>query len=157
MRKLVLTVCAAACAAALAAGAPRPASAGQYQSDGSYLGAPSAVVISLFASFPNGGQGLSDAIVQLLLSNPTLVADVVYVAAKSGNLGQQVAAGVGLGKAKQALSLGGNTAAALEIGQAVQFSGNSTVQTSLAAVGTTSSLVTVPACTVPVSPSGPPC
>ncbi len=127
MRKMFLMVCAAAFVLLGIVGASLPAMAGRYLSNGTYTGTPRPAVAALFARFPNGGQGLTDAITQLLIGNASLAADVVFVASK-GNTAQQLAAGTGMGQAQAALSATGNPGAAALIGQAGLFGGNSTIQ-----------------------------
>ncbi len=107
MLKALLVVLAVACAF----GSPSATLAGQYTGSGQYVGTPSGVVTNLFARFPDGGPGLTQAIVNLLTANPSLAADVAFVASR-GNLAQKVAAAQGIRQAIIALAALGNGAAA---------------------------------------------
>lgn len=147
------------CGLAMAPGA----SAGTYQADGSYTGTPSADVTAIFAAYPNGGDGLIDAIRELLIANPGLADDIAYVASRASP-SQQADAGTGMAQAFTALTHGGNISGASRIVSAAQHSGNSIIQT---AVGTAVSGIAVFAdqsgnpvtgksnCRPPVSPSAP--
>lgn len=118
-----------------------PASAGSYQSNGTYQGSPSSAVTALFASYPNGGDGLVAALRALLLSDPTLADDVGYVGARANGAQQQAAADA-MAQALIVLTSRGNTYGAGRLVTAAQFSGSSTIQTAVAsavatAVGST--------------------
>jgi hypothetical protein len=124
-------------------GAASQSPAGSYQSNGTYVGTPSSVVTRLFASHPKGGEGLVNAIRELLINDPTLADDVAYVAARS-NLEQQMAAGAGMSQAFKALVNRGDNGAAARIVNAAQQSGSSSVQLAVAgAVGTAVGLSTL--------------
>lgn len=119
MRHL-LFLAVAACAAIAASAAV----AGQYRGDGAYIGLPSDAVAGLFAQFPNGGQGLADAITVLLTNNPDCADDVAFIAAQSGNPDQLSAAGAGMVQAEAALRNANNGEAASRIARAARESGN---------------------------------
>jgi hypothetical protein len=106
--------------------------AGSYQGNGAYSGTPSPLVTQLFASFPNGGDGLVAAIRDLIIGNSALADDVAYVASR-GNLDQQSAAGAGLAQALTALVNRGDNGGAARIVNASTQSGSAAIQT---AVGT---------------------
>lgn len=84
------------------------------------------VVVNLFNQFPRG-VGLADAISQLLFNYPALAADIVFYAVASGNHAQQVATGIGIGRAVAAYTSLGNYAIAGQIARAVFCAGNRTV------------------------------
>ncbi len=110
--------------------------AGTYQSNGSYVGTPSPVITAAFAAFPNGGDGLVDAIRQLLINNPALADDVAFVASR-GNAAQQTAAAAGMAQAVIVMSTRGNDSGIALVTRAAQLSGNAAIQTAvLEAVGT---------------------
>jgi hypothetical protein len=131
MRKIILAICAVACVVA----APTLAGAGSYSASGTYVGSPSSAVSSLFAQFPGGGQGLADAVAQLLTGNPALADDVAFVATSSGNAVQQTAAGAGMSAAETALKAAGNSSGASRIGVAAQSSGNAILVAAASASG----------------------
>jgi hypothetical protein len=103
--------------------APSIAEAGHYRNDGTYVGRPSGAVTSLFAQFPGGGQGLADAIAQLLISDPALADDVAFVAVNSANADQQSAAGAGMAQAEAALRDSDQGGASARIARAARASG----------------------------------
>lgn len=118
-------------------GAASGATAGAYQGNGVYSGTPSAVVTTMFASFPNGGSGLITAIRQLIINNPSLADDVAFVGSQS-NADQQSAAGSGLAQAFLVLLGRGNNGGAARIVSAAQQSSSSPIQIAVAnVVGTT--------------------
>jgi hypothetical protein len=143
MRKIFLVICVALCASLFVVGTlsnvsagdidqaagnsgsalarATPLAHGEYRSDGTYTGTPNEQVVALFAQFPNGGQALSDAITALLIANPELASDVIYVASK-GTVQQQLAAGTGLAAALPQLRAEGNTSAVAQITQTMQIS-----------------------------------
>ena len=163
MRKLIVALVAVLC---LAAVAPK-AYAGQYVAPGQYTGSPSPQVTAIFAAFPNGGQGLTDAIRELLINDPGLADDVAFVASNS-NPSQQLAAANGMAQAAVVLASRGNTTAMAAIVTAAQSSGNavlaSVVTTAQIAVGGSANLygsqtnsnpnATTISCTT-TSPTGP--
>ncbi|MDB5534680.1 MAG: hypothetical protein JWO28_2995 [Hyphomicrobiales bacterium] len=109
-----------------------PAFAGSYQSDGTYQGSPSSAVTALFASHPNGDDALVAALRELLLRDPTLADDIAYSGSRA-NAAQQQAAAAALAQALIVLTARGNTFGAGRIVSAAQFSGNTTIQTAVAA------------------------
>lgn len=125
MRAVVLAVC----IALGALGGVSTAYAGHYQANGTFTGHVSRVVIALFHSFPNGGQGLADAIAELLTKNPGLADDVAYYASTHGSPAQQAAAGLGMGQAVANLNGAGNSGGADQVAHAVELSGNAIIQT----------------------------
>lgn len=111
--------------------------AGSYQGDGTYTGAPSPAVTALFAAFPDGGDGLVNAIRDLLIANPNLADDVAFVASR-GTAAQQLAAGAGMAQAYTALINRGDNGSAVRIVSAAQQSGSPAIQTAMTrAVGAT--------------------
>jgi hypothetical protein len=131
MRIILVAIFAAFCMLAPAT----VASAGTYQDNGTYTGIPSPSVTRLFAAFPNGGDGLVNAIRELLINNPTLADDVAFVASR-GNAAQQDAAAAGLAQAIIVFALRGDRVDVAVISRAAQLSGNLVLQTAvLAALG----------------------
>lgn len=132
MRMILAAMLAAFCLL----GSMSQASAGVYQADGSYQGAPSPAVSRLFAAYPAGGDALAAALRELVLSDPTLADDVAFLGGR-GAPGQQSAAADALAQALIVLTSRGNTFGAGRIVAAAQFSGNTLIQTAVfAAVAT---------------------
>lgn len=139
MRVILVAMVAAFCVLGIASAAK----AGSYQPDGTYAGTPSAAVTALFASFPNGGDGLAAAIRQLVINDPALADDVAFVGSQSNFL-QQSAAGAGLAQAFTILVTRGDNRGAARIVNAAQRSGAPPIQTAVAnVVGTTIGFNTV--------------
>jgi len=122
MRKMIFGFIAILCVAIVS---PR-ADAGQYAGTGNYVGSPSPQVTAAFAAFPNGGEGLTDAVRELLLANPDLADDVAFVASR-GNPAQQLAAASGMAEAVTTFMARGNSSAGGEIVRAATLSGNATL------------------------------
>jgi hypothetical protein len=134
MRKLLAGLVAGIC---LLGAVPNLANAGQYVAPGQYVGQPSPVVVALFSQSPDGGDGLVNAIRELLINNPALADDVAYVASR-GTVAQQVAAAIGMVQAFQVFIARGNGSAAAIIARAGQDSTSPIIQTQiLSAAGTT--------------------
>lgn len=159
MRALLIATLALFCCFA----APQAASAGTYQPDGSYSGSPAPSVVAVFNAFPNGGEGLLNAVRELLIANPELADDVAYLATQ-GAPGQRADAAAGMAQAFLTLSHSGNTNGAARIVSAAQLSGNPVIQTAVAGVvgnvtvygAQTGNPVTGQSnCRVPVSPAAP--
>jgi hypothetical protein len=114
---------------------------GTYQGPGQYTGPTSQAVTDAFAAYPNGGDGLVSALIGLLLTDPTLAADVAWVASRPrprASDGQQSAAAAALAQAFIVLTNRGDTTGAGQIVTASTLSGNPVLQTAvLAAVGAT--------------------
>ena len=123
MRKVVIILIAALC---LAGAGVSKSHAGSYQGTGNYVGSPSPQVTAIFAAFPGGGPGLTDAIRSLLLLNPDLADDVAFVAS-SASAAQQQAAANGMAEAVITFMARGNSSAASAIITAATSSGNATV------------------------------
>lgn len=164
MRKIMIVLIAALCAF----GAVSRADAGSYQGTGNYVGSPSSQVTAIFAAYPGGGAGLTDAIRELLINNPGLADDVAYVASNA-NPDQQQAAAFGMAQAVLTLMARGNNSGATAIVTAATLSGNTTIATivsnavansngagSLYAQGTNSNPATTTPCSTvsPTSPGG---
>ena len=115
--------------------------AGTYQSNGQYTGTPSTAVTAAFAAYPNGGDGLVTALLNLLLNDPTLADDIAWVASRPRPVasdGQQSAAAAALAQAFIVLTNKGDTTGAGRITVASTLSGNPVLQTAvLAAVAAT--------------------
>ena len=126
MRKIMIALIVALCAF----GAVPRVYAGSYQGTGNYVGSPSAQVTAIFAAFPGGGEGLTDAIRELLINNPGLADDVAFVASNA-NPDQQQAAAFGMAQAVLALLARGNNSAASTIISAATLSGNATLATTV--------------------------
>jgi hypothetical protein len=122
MRRIIFAFVAIFCVAIVSL----RANAGQYAGPGNYVGTPSSQVTAAFAAFPNGGQGLTDAIRELLLANPNLADDVAFVAG-NGNPAQQLAAANGMAQAVTTFLARGDSNAGGEIVRAATLSGNTTV------------------------------
>jgi hypothetical protein len=127
MRKVLAGLVAGIC---LFGAVPNVASAGQYTGPGQYVGQPSPVVVALFAQFPQGGDGLVNAVRELLISNPELADDVAFVASR-GSVGQQVAAAIGMAQAYDVFVMRGNGRAAAIIAKAGQDSTSPIIQTQI--------------------------
>lgn len=164
MRKIMIALVVALCAF----GAVSRVNAGSYQGTGNYVGSPSSQVTAIFAAFPGGGEGLTDAIRELLINNPGLADDVAYVASNA-NPDQQQAAAFGMAQAVLTLLARGNNSGASAIVTAATFSGNATLATvvssavatsggagNLYAQGTNGNPATTTSCTTvsPTSPGG---
>lgn len=134
MRKLFAGLLAGIC---LLGAVPNMANAGQYVAPGQYVGQPSPVVVALFAQFPDGGDGLINAVRQLLINNPGLADDVAFVASR-GTVAQQLAAGIGMAQAFQVFIARGNGSIAAAIATAAQNSGSPIIQTQIASAAGTS-------------------
>ena len=78
--------------------APRLAGAGEFNSQGQFIGPVDDRVTMLLAQFPEGGPGLRAAIALLLESDPDLVDDVVF-ASNNGTATQKQATGLGIADA----------------------------------------------------------
>jgi len=131
MRALLIALLVLICCSA----APPPANAGSYQADGTYTGTPAASVTALFAAYPNGGDGLIDAVRELLIANPGLADDVAYLASRAAP-GPRADAAAGMAQAFLTLTHRGNTNGAAQIVSAAQLSGSPVLQTAVAtAVG----------------------
>lgn len=113
--------------------APHPAGAGSYQADGTYSGTPAASVTALFNAFPDGGDGLVNAVRELLIANPSLADDVAYLASRAAP-GPRADAAAGMAQAFLTLTHRGNTNGAAQIVSAAQFSGSPVIQTAVAHV-----------------------
>jgi hypothetical protein len=127
MRKIVVILIAALC---LASGAVSKGYAGSYQGPGNFVGSPSPQVTAIFAAFPQGGEGLTNAIRELLINNPDLADDVAFVASNAGPA-QQGAAAVGMAQAAVVLIARGNSGAGATIVAAAVSSGNATLTTTV--------------------------
>ncbi len=88
----------AALAVICACGASAPAPAGSFNAMGQFAGAVSPQVTGLLSRYPAGGPGLRAAIARLLVTDSSLVDDVVFVA-RNASPGQKEAIGGGLADA----------------------------------------------------------
>ena len=131
MRKIVVVLIAALC---LTGGVISKGFAGSYQGAGNYVGSPSPQVTAIFAAFPAGGEGLTNAIRELLINNPGLADDVAFVASNAGPA-QQIAAANGMAQAVMVLLARGNSSGGTAIVTAATSSGNAVLSTIVTASG----------------------
>ncbi len=132
MRTILVAIFAVVCVLGPVSRAP----AGTYQSAGSYVGSPGAPVSRLFAAFPNGGDDLVTAIRQLLINNPSLADDVVFLASR-GNAAQQQAAADGMAQGLIVLTSRGDNYGAGIIVSAAQLGGIPVIQQTVLAAAAT--------------------
>lgn len=97
---------------------------------------PSQEAAQLLAQYPNGGEGLANAIEQAMLASddPVALAQALVALSAAANMQQQAAIGAGLGRAQAQFAAQGNMVVANGIGSAVAGAPDS-VQTAFSAGG----------------------
>lgn len=121
MRKLVAALFIACCCLGAI---PAAAIAGSYVSGGQFVGAVNPQVAAAFAAYKNGGSldTLVSTIITLVVDNPGLADDVIYLSAQSGNADLELAMASALAQAYAALLAAGKDAGAARVVTAAQLS-----------------------------------